>query len=95
MSLKPHTASLPNCRQLHKDYRVSWEVFGPAITIQLAGQVMEDEYMSFGISGSDVSSRMLGADVVVAYIDGFRGYATDYNITSLAPVILLRFSCFY
>lgn len=65
---------------------MSWEVFGPQITIQLAGVVNEDEYMSFGISGSETSSQMLGADVVVAYIDGFRGYATDYNITSLAPV---------
>lgn len=77
---------MPNCKQLHKDYRVSWEVFGPAITIQLAGQVMEDEYMSFGISGSESASQMLGSDVVVAHIDGFQGYATDYNITSLAPV---------
>lgn len=81
-----HPASLPNCRQLHKDFRVSWEVFGPQITIELAGQVMDDEYMSFGLSGSDTSSQMLGADVAVAFIDGARGYATDYNITSLAPV---------
>lgn len=84
--IQPHTSSLPNCRQLHKDLRVSWEVFGPQITFQLTGQVMEDEYMSFGISGSDSSSQMLGADVAVAYIDGARGYAIDYNITSLAPV---------
>lgn len=43
--------------------------------------------MSFGISGSDQRSQMLGSDVAVAYIDGFRGYATDYNITSLAPCV--------
>lgn len=86
IKIQQHAAALPNCRQLHKDFRVSWEVFGPAITIQLAGQVMEDEYMSFGLSGSETSSQMLGSDVVVAYIDGARGYATDYNITSLAPV---------
>lgn len=84
--IMPLIASLPNCRQLHRDLRVSWEVFGPQITIQLTGQVMEDEYMSFGLSGSESRSQMLGADVVVAYIDGARGYATDYNITSLAPV---------
>lgn len=48
--------------------------------------------MSFGISGSDTSSQMMGADVVVAYIDGARGYATDYNITSLAPVSLYQFT---
>lgn len=42
--------------------------------------------MSFGISGSDTSSQMLGSDVAVAYIDGFRGYSVDYDISSLAPV---------
>lgn len=86
IKVQPYVSSLPNCRQLHKDFRVSWEVFGPQITFRLAGQVMEDEYMSFGLSGSDTGSQMLGADVVVAYIDGARGYSTDYNITSLAPV---------
>lgn len=91
IKIQPHTASLPNCRQLHKDFRVSWEVFGPQITFELGGQVMEDEYMSFGISGSDSSSQMLGADVVIAYIDGARGYAVDYNIDSLAPVNLSNF----
>lgn len=91
IKIQPHISSLPNCRQLHKDFRMSWEVFGPQITFQLAGQVMEDEYMSFGISGSDTSSQMSGADVVVAYIDGIRGYAADYNITSLAPVKLWPF----
>uniref|UniRef100_A0A4Y0BHE4 DOMON domain-containing protein n=1 Tax=Anopheles funestus TaxID=62324 RepID=A0A4Y0BHE4_ANOFN len=83
----PHTESLPNCRQLHKDYRVSWEVFGPQITIQLAGNVQQDEYLSFGLSGSEQRSQMLGADVVVAFIDGHRGYSVDYNITSLAPCV--------
>lgn len=87
VKVQPHMESLPNCKQLHKDLRVSWEVFGPQITLQLAGQVMEDEYMSFGLSGSDSRSQMLGSDVVVAYIDGHRGYATDYNISSLAPCV--------
>lgn len=34
--------SLPNCIQLHKRFQVSWEIFGPQITIQLAGQVGTD-----------------------------------------------------
>ncbi|GAB0093554.1 protein Skeletor, isoforms B/C [Sergentomyia squamirostris] len=87
IKIQQHPKALPNCKQLHKDLRVSWEVFGPQITIELAGQVLPDEYMSFGLSGSEERSQMLGADVVVAYIDGFRGYATDYNITSLAPCV--------
>lgn len=88
--IQPHRNSLPNCRQLHKDFRVSWEIFGPQITIELAGQVMDDDYMSFGLSGSETSSQMLGADVAVVYIDGARGYAVDYNISSLAPVIIIN-----
>lgn len=71
---------------MHKDFQVSWEIFGRQITIELAGQVNEDEYMAFGISGSEQSSQMLGSDVAVAYIDGYRGFTTDYNITALSPV---------
>lgn len=67
--------------------QVSWEVFGPQITFQLSGQVGGNDYMSFGISGSDVSSQMIGSDVVVVYIDDIRGYTVDYNITSLAPCV--------
>lgn len=48
----------------------------------------EEEYLAFGISGSNEKSQMLGADVTIAFIDGFRGFATDYNITALAPVII-------
>lgn len=42
--------------------------------------------MAFGISGSPTESQMIGSDVSVAYVEGYRGYATDYNITALAPV---------
>lgn len=69
---------------------MSWEIFGPAITIQLAGQVEENEYMAFGISGAPDQSQMLGSDVTVAYVDGYRGFATDYNITALTPVGLKK-----
>ncbi|XP_071557241.1 protein Skeletor, isoforms B/C-like [Temnothorax nylanderi] len=85
IKITKQTQSLPNCVQLHKRYQVAWEIFGPQITIQLTGQVAEDEYMAFGLSGSETSSRMEGADVAVAYMDDTRGYATDYNITAKAP----------
>lgn len=49
----------------------------------------EDEYMAFGLSGSEDSSRMEGADVAIAYMDETRGYATDYNITAKAPVCII------
>jgi hypothetical protein len=83
----PHKDHLPNCLQLHKDFQVSWEIFGPQITIQLAGQVDENAYMAFGISGSTEKSQMLGSDVTVAYLDGYRGFASDYNVTALTPCV--------
>lgn len=42
--------------------------------------------MAFGLSGSETSSQMEGADAVIAYVDGTKGYAIDYNITAKAPV---------
>ncbi|KAF8786535.1 Protein Skeletor like protein [Argiope bruennichi] len=76
---------LPNCEQLHRDLRLSWEIFGPAITFELSGQIDEDEYMALGISGSETSSQMEGADVVVAYMDGLLGVTADYNISGKFP----------
>lgn len=81
----PHRLALPSCKQLHKNLQLSWEVFGPAITFQLSGQVEEDDYMAFGLSGSDTKSQMLGSDIVVTYKDGHLGQAIDYNINALAP----------
>lgn len=80
-----HKRTLPNCEQLHKIYQVSWEIFGPQITFQLSAQVSNNEYMAFGISGSEDKSQMEGADVTIAYMDGARGFANDYNITAKAP----------
>ncbi|XP_075986896.1 cytochrome and DOMON domain-containing protein knickkopf [Anticarsia gemmatalis] len=87
--LHDYKSSLPHCKQLHRDYQVSWEVFGSQITFELAAQMEDDEYVSFGVSGSTTNSSMLGADVAVAYFDSAlqRGLATDYNITALAPCV--------
>ncbi|XP_041985396.1 protein Skeletor, isoforms B/C [Aricia agestis] len=85
----PHRAALPHCRQLHRDLHVAWEVFGGQVTLQLAAQIDPDEYIAFGISGSEEGAVMLGADVAVARWDAAtqRGLATDYNITALAPCV--------
>nr|XP_018911611.1 PREDICTED: protein Skeletor, isoforms B/C [Bemisia tabaci] len=82
-----YKSSLPNCIQLHRDFQASWEIFGPQITIQLAGQIGEDDYLAFGMSGASNKARMVGADVTIAYIDGARGAATDYNITAEAACV--------
>lgn len=55
--------------------------------MQLSGQIEIDDYMAFGISGSDTKSQMLGADVAVTYIDGHLGYAIDYHIDALCPCV--------
>ncbi|XP_047035806.1 protein Skeletor, isoforms B/C [Helicoverpa zea] len=85
----PYASPLPHCKQLHRDLQVSWEVFGNQVTVELAAQMDEDEYMAFGVSGSAAGSRMLGADVAVAQYNAQqqRGLATDYNITALAPCV--------
>ncbi|XP_026328014.1 protein Skeletor, isoforms B/C, partial [Hyposmocoma kahamanoa] len=87
--LHPFRSSLPRCRQLHRDFQVSWEVFGNQITVQLAGQIGADDYMAFGVSGAAGRAQMLGADVAVARFDARlqRGFATDYNVTALAPCV--------
>ncbi|CAH2058938.1 unnamed protein product, partial [Iphiclides podalirius] len=85
----PHRSKLPHCKQLHRDLQVSWEVFGNQITIELAGQVGEEEYMAFGVSGAEGRSQMLGADVCVARYDARlrQGMAQDYNVTAVAPCV--------
>lgn len=83
----PHRLSLPNCKQLHKNLQVEWEVFGPAITFLLTGKIDEDDYMAFGLSGSESKSQMNGADVAVTYIDGHLGYAIDYKLDALATCV--------
>lgn len=84
-----YVSPLPHCKQLHRDYQVSWEVFGNQVTFELAAQMEEDEYMAWGISGSDTNSSMLGADVAVAQYStsAQRGLAADYNVTAVAPCV--------
>jgi hypothetical protein len=60
-------------------------VFAPSITIQLSGLIDENEYMAFGVSKPQGQSQMIGADVAVAFIDGYLGIVDDYNITAKAP----------
>ncbi|XP_059045505.1 protein Skeletor, isoforms B/C [Achroia grisella] len=84
-----YRSTLPNCKQLHRDYQVSWEVFGNQITIELAAQMEEDDYMAFGISGNSSRTAMLGADVAVAQYSRKlqAGLVADYNVTAVAPCV--------
>jgi len=78
---------LPNCEMLHADLRVAWNVFAPQVVIELSGNVDKaseglDEYLAFGVSNPQGQSKMIGSDVSVAYMDGFRAIVEDYNITA-------------
>ena len=44
--------------------------------------------MAFGISGSNTSTNMVGADVVVAWFDNGVANAVDYYLTSRQQVWL-------
>ncbi|KAI1305994.1 Protein Skeletor, isoforms B/C [Halotydeus destructor] len=76
---------LPNCEQLHRNVQLAWDIFGPAITFEISAMMDDDEYVAFGLSGSKTSSKMVGADVAVSYMDGHLGHTVDYNVTDLYP----------
>lgn len=83
-SLK-HESRLPNCEQLHATLQLRWEIQGRSISLELIGQIEEDEYIAFGISGAPNASKMVGADVAVCYLDGHYANAVDYNISDQFP----------
>lgn len=73
--------------------QVNWEVFGPQITFELIGQIERDDYIAFGLSGSENSSRMIGADLSLNYLESHFGHTKDYNITGAFPVSFLVNLC--
>ncbi|XP_013385793.1 protein Skeletor, isoforms B/C [Lingula anatina] len=79
----PQTASLvKNCEPLASNFHVSWETNSSHVMIELKGQIANGDYMSFGPSGSDTSTKMIGADVVITWYDEQSGpMAVDYYIT--------------
>lgn len=51
--------------------------------------------MSFGLSGDDTRSKMVGGDVVVAWVDKdtLKGYADDYFLDAKSQCSGNRGSC--
>ena len=47
-----------------------------------------DQYMAFGISGSSTSTNMVGADVVVTWINNDGPSAVDYYLTDRQQVAI-------
>ena len=90
VSLIKYESRLPQCEQLHRDIQLNWETFGPQITFELVGRINANDYIAFGISGSDNSSQMLGADVSISYLEAHLGFTFDYNITDRHPCVSLQ-----
>eukprot|EP00088_Acartia_fossae_P021873 TRINITY_DN23239_c0_g1_i1.p1 TRINITY_DN23239_c0_g1~~TRINITY_DN23239_c0_g1_i1.p1 ORF type:complete len:682 (+),score=132.87 TRINITY_DN23239_c0_g1_i1:69-2114(+) len=82
VTVMPHNPGLPNCVMLHKNMMVAWESFPPQLTVQLAGFIGDDEYMAFGLSGTQGENSMQGGDVALVYMDEFLGHVEDYNLTA-------------
>ena len=60
-----------NCESLHEDMQVRWKIEGGEIFFELVGFIEDDNYLSFGVSGSDERTEMIGADVIIG--DLFNG----------------------
>ncbi|XP_057657689.1 protein Skeletor, isoforms B/C isoform X1 [Diorhabda carinulata] len=73
-----------NCEVLLDNlaFEVRWAVAGESIVIQLVAKLNDGEYMSFGPSGDENKTEMIGGDVVVAWVDKetLKGYAEDYYL---------------
>ncbi|XP_054005664.1 protein Skeletor, isoforms B/C isoform X1 [Hylaeus anthracinus] len=78
---------LTNCKEMLKGrVQVQWELFGEDIKIRVSGRIEEDQYVAFGLSGSEGKSEMIGGDVVViAYNNGTGKFiAEDYYMSNIA-----------
>lgn len=90
VTLVKYESRLPQCEQLHRDIQLNWEIFGPQITFELVARIENNDYIGFGISGSDNSSQMIGADVSISYLEAHLGFTFDYNITERHPCVSLQ-----
>jgi len=72
--------------------QVQWEAILEGVIIRLSAKMDENEYMSFGISGAEGRTKMIGADVAVAYFnsDDNKFYAEDYIIDAKSQVLFYR-----
>ncbi|XP_071823803.1 uncharacterized protein [Apostichopus japonicus] len=83
----PNTTETKRCEVLLGDmYQVSWQLDKPnnQITLELSGRVASNEYMAFGISGSETRTQMVGSDVTVVWIDPSTNEpeAEDYHMSA-------------
>nr|XP_031843267.1 protein Skeletor, isoforms B/C isoform X1 [Nomia melanderi] len=86
-----------NCEVLEDRlaFEVRWAVAGDSIVAQLVGKLDDGQYMAFGLSADPERSRMVGGDVVVAWVDKqtLQGYAIDYFLDAKSQCSGGRGSC--
>ncbi|CAG7836850.1 unnamed protein product [Allacma fusca] len=86
-----------NCEVLYDDLalEVRWAVAGESVVMQLVGKIDQGDYMSFGLSGDDSRSEMVGGDVVVGWFDKStqRGHVVDYFLDSKSQCSGRRGTC--
>ncbi|XP_017759111.1 PREDICTED: protein Skeletor, isoforms B/C [Eufriesea mexicana] len=78
---------LTNCKELLDGrIQVQWEMIEEDIQIRVSAKIKENEYIAFGLSGSEGKPKMIGGDVVVAAYNSSTGkfIAEDYYISDYA-----------
>ncbi|XP_076177973.1 protein Skeletor, isoforms B/C isoform X2 [Ptiloglossa arizonensis] len=78
---------LTNCKEMLKGrVQVQWEMIDEDIQIRVSGRIREDQYVAFGLSGSEGKSEMIGGDVVVIAYNNRTGnfIAEDYYMSGYA-----------
>nr|XP_018906629.1 PREDICTED: protein Skeletor, isoforms B/C-like [Bemisia tabaci] len=78
---------LSNCRELIPDrVQVQWEVQGDSLLVRVAARMGDSHYVAFGLSGDENRASMLGADVVISFLDRDAGAfrAVDYYLSATA-----------
>lgn len=65
---------------------MQWEIQKDYLVVELYGRISEDQYMAFGLSGSNGRTQMQNGDVVVAFYDRtqLRFRVEDYYMSHLA-----------
>jgi hypothetical protein len=51
-------SAFPNCQMLHSNLAVAWSIFAPSMTIQLIGNIEENDYIGFGVSKQGASKMV-------------------------------------
>ncbi|XP_072042772.1 protein Skeletor, isoforms B/C-like [Amphiura filiformis] len=83
--------SKDNCEVLIDDtYQVRWTIEDDTINIALSGRIKPGNYLAFGLSGSDSTTRMVGSDVTVAWLNelGTEANAVDYYLSAYQQCVL-------